>query len=417
MKFYHGVEKFMQTRCLFHIENRGLFISLALLAFFIMPVSALASSWPNPPGIDSKSWAIIDARSGQVVAEHNAHQKLPPASLTKMMTLYLAFEAIQQGRLKINDKVEVSKKAWKIGGSTMFLEPRIHPTVEELLHGIATLSGNDACIALAEHIDGSEEAFAKRMNMKAVELGLKDSHFVNATGFPEDGHYSSAMDMSLIGAALWRNFPEQYKIFSEKEYTFDNHTQPNRNRLLWSFPGADGIKTGHTKEAGYCLVGSAEKDNTRFVTAVFGTKSDRARAQQTRILLKFGFANFVTLRPTERDIRRKVEVFEGTENHVWLKPASPVWVTVPKSKESSLSFRLRYDAPLKAEIKKGQNLGSIDAVLNGKKDDETVLKSIAMVAARDVERASWFGRQWDNLRLWGRNTIESFFADDKAESE
>lgn len=394
-------------------KHRSLFAFLSLLAAFIMPASALGGSWPSPPGIDSKSWAIIDARSGQVIAEHNSSQELPPASLTKMMTLYLAFEAIQLGRLNINDNVDVSKKAWKIGGSTMFLEPRLKPSVEQLLHGIATLSGNDACIALAEHVDGSEEAFAERMNKKAAELGMKHSHFVNATGFPVQGHYSSAMDMALIGAALWRDFPEQYKMFGEKEYTFDKHTQPNRNRLLWSFPGADGIKTGHTEEAGYCLVGSAEKDNTRFVTSVFSTKSDRARAQQTRTLLKFSFANFITLRPSERDIRRKVEVFEGTEDHVWLKPAAPIWVTVPKGKESSLSFRLRYDAPLKAEIKKDQRLGSIDAVLNGKKENETVLKSVAMVAARDVERASWFGRLWDGLRLWWRDTIDSLFADEE----
>jgi len=409
-----------KARCLFHINgsgNRNLFGLLILLVVFVTPVSVLAGSWPSPPSINSESWAIIDARSGQVIAEHNSGQELPPASLTKMMTMYLAFEAIQQGRLNINDTVNVSKKAWKIGGSTMFLDPRMKPSVEQLLHGIATLSGNDACIALAEHVNGSEKAFAERMNIKAAELGLKHSHFANATGFPMEGHYSSAMDMALLGVALWRDFPKQYKMFSEKEYTFDKHTQPNRNRLLWSLPGADGIKTGHTKEAGYCLVGSAEKNNTRFVAAVFGTKSERARAQQTRTLLKFGFANFVTLRPAEQDIRRKVEVFEGTENHVWLTPASPIWVTVPKGKESSLSFRLRYNAPLKAEIKKGRNLGSIDAVLGGKKDDATVLKSIAMVAAQDVERASWFGRQWDGLRLWGRSTIENFLADEKAGNE
>jgi len=398
-------------------KNRSLFVFLALFAVFITPVSAIGDVWPSPPTIGSKSWAIIDARSGQIVAEHNSGQELPPASLTKMMTMYLAFEAIRDGRLNINDTVDVSKKAWKIGGSTMFLEPRLKPTVEQILHGIATLSGNDACIALAEHLDGSEEAFAERMNKKAAELGLQHSHFANATGFPMQGHYSSAMDMALIGAALWRDFPEQYKMFGEKEYTFDKRTQPNRNRLLWSFQGADGIKTGHTKEAGYCLVGSAERNNTRFVTAVFSTKSDRARAQQTQVLLKFSFTNFITLRPKEIDIRRKVEVFEGTEDHVWLKPAAPIWVTVPKGKESSLSFRLRYDAPLKAGIKKDQSLGSIDAVLNGKKDDATVLKSVAMVAARAVERASWLGRQWDGLRLWGRGAMESTFADEEEKEE
>jgi len=380
----------------------GTFALLMMLVISFKATDAEAVSWPTA-NIDAKSWAMIDARSGQVVASQNADQQLPPASLTKMMTLYLAFEDIKLGRLDKNARVSVSKKAWKIGGSTMFLEPRMNPTVEELLHGIATLSGNDACIALAEHVDGSEEAFAGRMNAKAKELGMEHSHFANATGFPQDGHYSSALDMVKLGAALWRDHPEMYKLFGEKEYTYDGRSQPNRNRILWSYPEADGIKTGHTEEAGYCLVGSAEKDTTRFVTAVFGTSSDRARAQQTKTLLKFGFRNFVTMRPSEREIRRQVEVFEGTEGQVWLKPVKPIWVTVPKGNESSLSFRLRYDAPLKAPISKDQKLGSIDAVF-GDADKKEVLQSVAMVAAREVERASWVSRQWDGIRLWWRES-------------
>ncbi|WP_232726638.1 D-alanyl-D-alanine carboxypeptidase family protein [Mariprofundus ferrinatatus] len=367
---------------------------------------AASVSWPKAPQVDATSWAVIDARSGQVVSANNANQELPPASLTKMMTLYLAFEEIKLGRLDLNTRITVSQKAWKIGGSTMFLEPRLTPTVKEVLHGIATLSGNDACIALAEHIDGSEAGFAQRMNEKAKKLGLEDSHFVNATGFPEEGHYSSAMDMAKLGAALWRDFPDMYEIFNEREYTYDGRTQPNRNRLLWSYPDADGIKTGHTEEAGYCLVGSAEKDTTRFVAAVFGTSSDRARAAHTKTLLKFSFRNFVTLRPSERDIRRQVEVFEGTEGEVWLKPADPIWITVPKGNESALSFRLRYDAPLKAPIKEGEKLGTIDAVFGTDRDNAEVLKSVDMVATRGVERASWISRQWDGLRLWWREGDE-----------
>jgi len=373
------------------------------MALLLSATAQAAATWPKSPPIEAKSWAMIDARSGQIIAEHNADVQLPPASLTKMVTLYLAFEAIKKGRLDPEARVSVSNKAWKIGGSTMFIEPRMHPKVEELLHGIATLSGNDACIALAEHMDGSEEAFAERMNDKARELGMLHSHFVNATGFPTENHYSSAMDMAIIGAALWRDFPEQFKLFNEKDYTFDNHTQPNRNRLLWSLPEADGIKTGHTQEAGYCLVGSAEKDTTRFIAAVFGTKSDRARAQQTKTLLKFGFRNFTTLRPSERDIRRQIEVFEGTENHVWLKPALPIWVTIPKGSESSLSFRLRYESPLKAPIRKNQKLGSIDAVIGSKDGESKVIRSFPMVAARAVDQASWISRQWDGLRLWIRD--------------
>ncbi len=361
--------------------------------------NAAASAWPASPKIEARSWALIDARSGQVLAQHNAHEKLPPASLTKMMTLYLAFEDIKLGRLKLDERVSVSKKAWKIGGSTMFLDPRDHPTVEQLLHGIATLSGNDACIALAEHISGSESAFVQRMNQKAKELGMKDTHFSDATGFPISDHYSSAYDMALLGAALWRNFPKQYKLFDERSFTYNGTTQPNRNRLLWTLPGADGIKTGHTEAAGYCLVGSAARDHTRLVSAVFGTDSYDARFVQSRVLLQFGFRNFVTLRPAERDIRRQVNVYEGTANSLWLSPAKPIWITVPKGEEKRVSFRLRYRAPLLAPITRGQKIGTIDAVLKSGQGDQ-VLASVPMVATNAVPRASWFGRKYDQLRLW-----------------
>jgi len=360
---------------------------------------AQAASWPKSPNIEAKSWVLLDARSGQVLVENDSHRKLPPASLTKMMTLYLAFEDIKLGRLKLDETVSVSEKAWKIGGSTMFLEPRLHPTIDELLHGIATLSGNDACIVLAEHVAGSEDAFADRMNRKAGELGMQDSHFVNATGFPDEDHYSSAYDMALLGAALWRDFPKHYEIFSERSYTFGGTTQPNRNRLLWTLPSADGIKTGHTQEAGYCLVASAAQDRSRLVSAVFGTDSDRQRVSQSRVLLKFGFRNFVTLRPTERDIRREVEVFQGTEDSVWLLPNKPVWITVPKGNESAVSFRLRYPAPLIAPISEGQEIGTIEAVLKNRQGEE-VLASIPMQARRAVPEASWVGRKWDAVRLW-----------------
>lgn len=387
-----------------------------LLSTLLWSSASLASSWPSSPTLEAKSWAMIDARSGQVIAEHNADEQLPPASLTKMMTLYLAFEAVKEGRLDLNEHVNISKKAWKIGGSTMFLEPRMKPSVNELLHGIATLSGNDACIAISEHLDGSEESFAERMNEKARELGMLHSHFANATGFPAESHYSSAMDMAILGVALWRDFPEEYKLFGEHDYTFDGRTQPNRNRLLWSFPDADGIKTGHTKEAGYCLVGSAEQGTTRFVNAVFGTKSDRARARQSKKLLKFGFRNFTTLRPSEREIRRQVEVYEGTKNSVWLKPTAPIWVTIPKSNKTKLSFRLRYDAPLKAPIKKGQRLGTIEAVVMGKNNEGTIIRSFPMVATQSIKQASWISRQWDGLRLWMDDTSDDFLNNEAGES-
>lgn len=342
----------------------------------------------------------MDARSGQVLSEHNPDEELAPASLTKMMTLYLLFGDIKLGKLSLEEEVSVSKKAWKIGGSRMFIEPRLKPTVEELLHGISTLSGNDACIALAEHVDGSEEGFAGRMNAKAKELGMSHSHFVNATGYPSSNHYSSAKDMALLGVALWRDFPKMYKLFSEREFTYNGITQSNRNRLLWSDPRVDGIKTGHTKDAGYCLVSSAEEDETRFVTAIFGSSSEREREKQSRQLLNYGFRNFVSLSPAERDIRRQVEVFRGAENAVWLVPEYPVQITVAKGLEARVSFRLHYDAPLLAPVHKDQMVGVIEAVLMEENKPGEVLGSIRMKAADEVEEASWLGRLWDELRLW-----------------
>jgi len=375
--------------------------AVIFLITMLIPLTAAAINWPQPPAIDAKSWVLIDARSGQVLASRNEGIKLPPASLTKMMTLYLVFQDIKLGRLDPDAHIPVSEKAWKIGGSTMFLDPRMKPTVREVLHGISTLSGNDACIAIAEYISGSEEAFADRMNETARKLGLTQTHFVNATGFPAEGHYSSAIDMARLGAALWRDFPEQYRLVSEKSYTFDGRTQWNRNRLLWSMPESDGIKTGHTEEAGFCLVASAERNNTRLVSAVFGTESDKARQQESRTLLLYGFRNFATLRPAERDIRRQAEVFEGASESVWLTPSTPVWVTVPKGNESSLAFRLRYDSPLKAPIRKGAEIGTIEAVVRDS-EGEKVLASVPMEASSGVEQASWIGRQWDAMRLWWR---------------
>ncbi len=381
-------------------------IKIQQMIFMIMmliPLTASAVNWPQAPAIEAKSWALIDARSGQVLSHVNDTVELPPASLTKIMTLYLVFQDIKLGRLNLDERIPVSEKAWKIGGSTMFLEPRMKPTVKEVLHGISTLSGNDACIAIAEFIAGSEEAFVDRMNETAKKLGLTHTHFVNATGFPAENHYSSAMDMARLGSALWRDFPDQYKLVSEKNFTFDGRTQWNRNRLLWSMPEADGIKTGHTEAAGYCLVASAERNNTRLVSAVFGTESDKARQQQSRTLLLNGFRNFVTLRPAERDIRRQVEVFEGTSESVWLKPSTPVWVTVPKGNESSVSFRLRYNSPLKAPISEDQQIGSIEAIIKDGQEEQ-ILTSVPMQAARAVDQASWVGRQWDAVRLWWRDS-------------
>ncbi|MDX8413527.1 MAG: D-alanyl-D-alanine carboxypeptidase family protein [Mariprofundales bacterium] len=379
--------------------QRKMLLGWLAVAILMMVPQAQAAIWSKAPSLNAKAWVLLDVRSGHLITEHNADQELPPASLTKLMTLYLIFEDIKLDRLKLDEKIPVSKKAWKIGGSTMFLDPRMTPLASELIHGVATYSGNDACIALAEHLAGTEDAFADRMNEKAAALGMRHSHFVNATGFPVEGHYSSAHDMALLAAALWRDFPEQYKVFSEKSYTFNGRKQYNRNRLLWSMPGVDGLKTGHTKAAGYCLVGSMQKEDTRLVSVLFGAKSDRARASLSKSLLKYGFRNFVSLRPAVRDLRRKVDLFGGTEDSVWLVPQKAVWVTVPKGYARKLKFDLTYPAPLKAPLAKGAAVGEIRAIIKGERGDEELVATIPMVTAEAVAEAGWFGRTMDRIKL------------------
>ncbi|MDQ6963865.1 MAG: D-alanyl-D-alanine carboxypeptidase family protein [Mariprofundales bacterium] len=377
----------------------GSLLATVIVMVVVMIPQVQAAVWPKAPSLNAKAWVLLDVRSGQLVTAHNADQELPPASLTKLMTLYLIFEDIKMGRLQLDERIAVSKKAWKIGGSTMFLDPRMHPRADELIHGIATYSGNDACIAMAEHLAGTESAFADRMNETAATLGMKHSHFVNATGFPVEGHYSSAHDMALLAAALWHDFPEQYKVFSEKSYTFNGRKQYNRNSLLWSMPGVDGLKTGHTKAAGYCLITSMQKEDTRFVSALFGAHSDRARASLSKSLLKYGFRNFISLRPAARDLRRKVDLFGGTESSVWLVPQKGVWVTVPKGYARNLAFDLSYSAPLKAPLRKGERVGEIRATIKGERGGEELLATIPMVTATAVAETGWIGRMVDRIKL------------------
>lgn len=378
-------------------------VVLLLGVFFGQLVSASAAvTWPLEPNVKAKSWVLLDARSGQVLAKNDENKRLAPASMTKIMTLYLAFEAAKQGTLDLDERVNVSKKAWKIGGSTMFLEPRMHPTVREVIHGISTLSGNDASVVMAEHMAGSTDEFVRLMNAKALQLGMKNSHFMNPTGFPEDNHFSSAMDMAKLGVAIWRDFPEFFKIFSEKSYTFDGRKQWNRNKLLWSLPETKGLKTGHTEEAGYCLTAAVEKGNMRLVSSLFGAESDKSRHEQSKVLLKYGMRQFVTMQPRDKKIKRKIEVFEGKDDAIWLKPAKPIWITVPKGSERKVAFKLDYTSPQRAPITKGQVIGSIQAVLRTG-DEDVVLQTVPMLAQQSVERASWFGRKTDALKLWWRS--------------
>jgi len=398
------------------VKEKSLLISWTLLAWFVVSGSMVAHAlpvveaalvapnntaliWPTEPTLKATSWILLDMKSGQMLAKHDENKPLPPASMTKMMTLYVLFEQLKQGALDLDKRVNISEKAWEMGGSTMFLEPRMHPYVRELIHGIATLSGNDAAIAMAEHVAGEEAEFVLLMNAKAQQLGMQNTHFQNVTGYPTKNHVSTALDMAKLGVALWRDFPKLYTIFSEKSYTFDEREQWNRNRLLWTLPEATGIKSGHTNEAGYCLTGAAEKGDMRLVSVVFGATSDVARQQESQKLLRYGLDNFMTLRPSEQAIRRQVRVLEGNDDAVWLIPQHDIWITIPQGSEDFLSFRLVYESPQIAPIMQGKKLGSIEAVLRTP-HQHISLQTIAMLTESAVERASWLGRKIGALRLW-----------------
>lgn len=262
------------------------FICLSLLT--LAPLSAANGLIPRAPDVDARGYLLMDAKSGQVIVEHNAEQELPPASLTKMMTAYLVEKEIAAGNITEQEMVPISVKAWRMGGSRMFIQEGTRVSVQDLLKGVVIQSGNDASVALAEYVAGSEEAFADLMNNQARELGMDDTHFMNATGWPAENHYTTAHDLAILARAIIRDFPEHYDLYAQKEFTYNGITQHNRNLLLWRDDSVDGLKTGHTEEAGYCLVSSAKQDGMRLIAVVMGTDSEAARARESQKLLSYG---------------------------------------------------------------------------------------------------------------------------------
>src|SRR2546421_3507519 len=254
---------------------------------------ALAAA-PQPPAVEARAWLLLDATSGQSIASRNPKERIEPASLTKLMTAYIAFAALKDRSLALGQTIRVSERAWHAGGSRMFIEPRKPVTVEELLHGLIIQSGNDASIALAEAVAGSEPAFVERMNREAGRLGMADTNFTNSSGIPDPGHYSTASDLALLASALIRDYPEYYKLYSEREYRYNDITQRNRNQLLWLDPNVDGVKTGHTETAGYSLIASAQRSGRRLVSVVIGATSENLRARESQKLLNFGFQSYDT---------------------------------------------------------------------------------------------------------------------------
>jgi len=370
-----------------------------LLACLVLLLSGAAlADAPQPPAVDARAWLLLDATSGQTIASRNPQERIEPASLTKLMTAYLAFAALKGKSLALGQTIRVSELAWRAGGSRMFIEPRKPVTVEELLRGMIVQSGNDACIALAEGVAGSEPAFVERMNSEAARLGMTDTNFTNSSGLPGPGHYSTARDLALLASALIRDYPEYYKLYSEREYRYNDITQRNRNRLLWLDPNVDGVKTGHTESAGYCLIASARRGERRLVSVVIGTASDGLRAQESQKLLNFGFQSYEGLRLYQKgDAIGKLPVWKGSERELKAGVAADLYVTVPRGTADQLQAELVSQQPLIAPLEAGQRVATLRVSHEGKP-----LGEYPVVALENVAVAGFFARTWDSVRLWFR---------------
>ncbi len=371
--------------------------------FFFLAVVGIftVNSWgqtyvPEPPTLQAKSFVLMDAESQTILAEGNAHLKLPPASLTKIMTDYVAAAEIEAGRLRMDELVEVSINAWKTGGSKMFIQEGTKVSVEDLLRGIIIQSGNDASIALAEHIAGDDNEFAKIMNSYAKELNLENTHFKNSTGLPHEEHLSTAYDNALLARALITKFPNHYKMYSELEYTYNDITQPNRNKLLTMDPTVDGVKTGYTEEAGYCLVASAERNGLRLITAVLGTESGQERINDTRKLLNYGFRYFERRLVVGAQNRFDLlSVKKGTGKGLQVRINEELYRLVPTGGETKQVFQIYLPEPLAAPIKKDEIVGTLIISI----DDKEIARSDVQ-AMHDVNKINFFTEMWNGVKSW-----------------
>jgi len=368
-----------------------------LLVLLLTPfvVQAQGPTPVAPPRIAAKAYVLMDFNSRQFLVQQNSSQRIEPASLTKLMTAYLTFAALKQKTLKPDQVIPVSTRAWKSQGSRMFIEPSRPVTVDELLRGMIVQSGNDACVALAEAIAGTEEGFAQMMNREAQRLGMKNTNFVNSTGLPHPQHYTTAYDLSLLATAILTDFPEYYPLYSIKEYRYNNITQSNRNRLLWVDPTVDGMKTGYTENAGYCLITSARRGSRRFLAIVAGAASESARATESQKLLNFGFQSYDTVKLYDRNQPvSSVRVWKGGSDEVNAGFPYDLYVSVPKGAGDKLKGTVETQQPLVAPIAGGQRLGVLRVQLDGKPYGE-----YPVVALQEVPLAGVLGRGWDSIRL------------------
>jgi D-alanyl-D-alanine carboxypeptidase (penicillin-binding protein 5/6) len=367
----------------------------ALALLFALAPLARADA-PPPPPIAARAWLLVDFASGQTIVAQSPDERVEPASLTKLMTAYVVFDALKKKTIALDQTAPVSTRAWKAGGSRMFIEPRKPVTVDELLHGMIVQSGNDATIALAELVGGAEDVFAQMMNREAQRLGLRNTSFTNASGWPDPKHYSTARDLAALATALIRDFPDQYKLYATKEYRYNNITQPNRNRLLWLDPNVDGVKTGYTEAAGYCLVASAKRGPRRLVSVVLGANSDGLRAQESQKLLNYGFQFFDTARLYGKGQQvGTLRVWKGSSSELKAGIAEDLYLVLPRGDAQKLKADFVSEQPLVAPVAAGRRVGTIKLSLDGKP-----LGEYSVVALETVEAAGILGRTWDSIRLW-----------------
>jgi serine-type D-Ala-D-Ala carboxypeptidase (penicillin-binding protein 5/6) len=352
---------------------------------------------PSSPDINATGYALMDVQSGTLVASKKAHVRIPPASLTKLMTIYIVFGEIASGHIHLDDKVLISHKAWQTGGSRMFVKVGSRVSVEDLIQGVVVQSGNDATMALAEYVAGTEKAFVQIMDQQAQVLGMKDSHFSDPTGLPAPDHYATPYDLALLARAIITHYPQYYHYFGEKWFTWNKIRQPNRNRLLWRTNlGADGLKTGHTAAAGYCLISSAKQDNTRFVSVVVGAPSDQARADDSQALLNYGFRFFESSKIyNSTDVISKQRIWKGSEKYVNLGVANDFYVSIPRRAQNDLRVTLNVDNNIKAPVTQGQSLGTVNVFLK-----DTQIASEPLVAEQAVPLAGWWSRFFDAIFHW-----------------
>lgn len=365
-----------------------------LLALFVslFSLSALAQSVP-PPALAANAWVLVDHATGQVLAGKDPDARIEPASLTKLMTAYLTFAALKAGTLSPDQQIPVSDRAWRMEGSRMFIEPNKPVTVGELIRGVIVQSGNDACVALAEAIAGSEDAFAVLMNREAQRLGMSNTHFTNASGLPDPQLYTTAADLARLATAIIRDFPEYYSLYSLKEFTYNNIRQPNRNRLLYMDPTVDGMKTGHTSSAGYCLVSTAQRGPRRLISVVLGAASDTVRAQESLKLLNFGFQFFETVKLyAGGEALSQLRVWKGKLNELPVGFSADFVMSLPKESADKIQVTLESRQPLVAPIQQGQPVGTLSVTVDGKPFGQ-----YPVVALQDVEVAGFFGRLWDAI--------------------